>query len=229
MRYDIVGRQAPQHLQRMLARRYGRNAFGEPLFRLVWAPARLERSGGLWTDWRGGHAVRGQGLLRRVAEIRWVRKYPGEVCWLLEQWTPPQAYGTPETWGQPIELGGTILATDRGPVATLGPYPQFGDYEDLGARMYWYPSERHLTLAIEAVVRKRAAAGGNAKQRVLASVNRAQERELLRDAAFDHFCREVLDDTAPAFGGAPMAGYGGKRRPSLITLAESIGIRQHPY
>lgn len=229
MRDDISFRHAPRHLAALLRRRYGCTDWGEPLYRLVWAPARLERSGGLWNDWRGGTQARGQGVLRRVAELRWVPKYPGEVCWLLEQWTPPLAYGTPADWWRPVAEGGTILPTAWGPVPTLGPYPERGDYEDLGARLYWYPSERQLTLAIDVTRRRRDRAAASARQRLRDAVASARQREAQRDADFENFCRDVLDDAAPAFAGAPMAGYGPRRRPSLVSAAESIGIRSHPY
>lgn len=229
MRDDLAGRLAPRHLRRLLERRYGCTPWGEPLYRLVWAPSRLERSGGLWTDWRGGTQARGMGLIRRIAEVRWVRKYPGEDCWLVEQWTPPSAYGNPEDWGRPVALGGTMLPTEWGPVPTLGPFPARGDYEDLGARIYWYPSERHVTLAIDATRCRRAAAADAPRQRISDAAQRAQEREARREEEFERFCHDVLGDAAPAFGGTPMAGYGPKTRPSLIESAESIGIRQHPY
>lgn len=228
MHQDSLARRAPHHLSELLLRRYGRNPFGEPNYRLVWAPARLERSGGLWNDWAGGARSRG-GLLRRVAEVRWVRKYPGEVCWLVEQWTPPAAYGTPEQWGRPVAEGGTRLVTSWGSVPALGPYPELGDYEDLGARMYWYPSERHLTLAVDASRRARARRAAGARQRVREATLRAEREEQARDVRAASFCDDVLTDASPAFHGAPMAGSGAKRRPSLVTMAEGIGIRQHPF
>lgn len=229
-RCDIAGRTAPAWLQGLLLRRYGRTPFGEPRYRLVWAPSRLERSGGEWADW--GESVsladRQAGKrppVRRRQELRWVVKYPGEVCWLIERWVPAENYGSPELWYRPLTEGGTRLACG---ICACGDYPCFGDYEDIGARMHWYPSERHLTAAVDAVERQRermpASALGRARRRTWVA-EREQER---RDRAFEAAASELFEDAAPAFGGAPMVGYGGSARPSLVSLAERIGIRQHP-
>jgi len=230
VRRDVQGRQAPRWLQRLLMGRYGRNPFGEPRFRLIWAPSRLERSGGEWADWDPAVATRDRGKpsakpVRRVRELRWTRKYPGEECWLIERWVPASSFGTPEQWYRPVAEGGTVLPCG---MACCGEYPHFGDYEDIGARMHWYPTERHLTTAVDAVERSREAgpttALGRAKQRTLLA-EAEQER---RDRSFDALAMDVLDDAAPAFAGAPMLGFGGSHRPSLVEMAERIGIRQHP-
>lgn len=229
-RRDLVGRSAPAWLQRLLLRRYGRTPFGEPRYRLVWAPSRLEPSGGEWTDWQANTSLAdrntGQQVpWRRRLELRWVTKYPGETCWLIERWVPAESYGSPALWYRPIAEGGTRLACG---ICACGDYPHFGDYEDIGARMYWYPSEGQVTTAVDAVERRRERAAGTplgrARQRTLVA-EREQER---RDLAFDTAAQELFADAAPAFGGAPMVGYGGSARPSLVSLAERIGIRQHP-
>jgi len=230
-RDDIRGRRAPRWLQQLLLRRYGRTVFGEPRYRLVWAASRWERAGGEWVDWdRSAVATRDRGKpgskpIRRVSEMRWTKKYPGEESWLLERWQSAASYGTPEQWYRPVSEGGTILP---GGMAALADYPTFGDYEDIGARMYWYPTERHVTAAIEAVERglqqTPATPLGRARRRTYQAV---QEQEQ-RDADFDRLAMEVFDDASPAFAGAPMVGYGGSHRPALVEMAERVGIRQHP-
>ncbi|HVA64319.1 MAG TPA: hypothetical protein VNF74_11390 [Terriglobales bacterium] len=232
-RDDIQGRRAPRWLQAILTRRYGRTPFGEPRYRLVWAPARRERSGGVWTDWDAsvGKMDRQKAQaqpLRRVAEMRWAPKYPGEECWLIERWIPASSFGTPEQWYRPAAEGGTVVATAEGAIAACGDYPRLGDYEDIGARMYWYPTERHLTLAVDAVERSRAALPASALGRALRRSYQAAREQEKRDAEFDRAADEVFDDSSPAFGGAPMIGYGGSHRPALVEMAERMGIRQHP-
>ncbi len=228
-RDDVRGRRAPQWLQQLLLRRYGRTPFGEPRHRLVWAPSRWERSGGVWTDCDtavpAAARERGAQPLRRVAQMRWVRKYPGEECWLLERWTPPSSYGTPEQWYRPASEGGTVLACG---IASCGDYPQLGDYEDIGARMYWYPTERHVTTAIDAVERRREQLPATVRGRALRRAYQAEREQERRDAAFEQLALDLFDDAAPAFGGAAMVGYGGSHRPALVEMAERIGIRQHP-
>lgn len=235
MREDIRGRRAPRQLQQFLTRRYGRTLLGEPRFRLVWAPARWERSGGIWTDWQAAEATRDRESgraqpRRRRAEMRWTRKYPGEECWLIEQWLPPSAYGTPEQWYAPAGDGGTVLWAGFacGGMAACGPFPSRGDYEDLGARMYWYPSERHLSAAVDAVFAQRARLPASPYGRALRRTLQAQQEQARRDRAYEAFCRDVLDDAGQAFGGAAMSGYGGRPRSSTVELCERAGIRQHP-
>lgn len=190
----------------------------------------MERSGGTWVEWDAALAAcdrgkPGRSPLRRVVAMRWVPKYPGETCWLIERWTPANAYGTPEQWYRPVVDGGTVLPCG---IACCGDYPRFGDYEDIGARMHWYPTERHVTAAIDASERVRnalpATAFGRARRRTWNAV-RDQEK---RDAEFDRLAMDVMDDAMPAFHGAPVVGYGGSHRPALVELAEGIGIRQHP-
>ncbi len=229
----LTNRTAPRWLARMITGRYGRTPFGEPRYRMVWAAARLERCGGEWVDWDAGlsTAERLEGTQRawrRTVQLRWVPKYPGEECWLIERWLPAASYGTPEQWYAPAGLGGTMLRTSAGAVPGCGEYPWRGDYEDIGARMYWYPTEHHVTLAINAVERGRQAMPATAWGRALRRTFQAQQAQEKREREYATFCHEVLGDADQAFGGAPMVGYGGSRRPSAVELCERIGIREHP-
>lgn len=229
-RHDIAGRSAPVWLRRLLLRRYGRTPFGEPRYRLVWAPSRLETSGGEWNDWDASSSLADRQAgkrapLRRRQELRWVRKYPGEACWLIERWVPAENYGSPEQWYRPLTDGGTRLPCG---ICACGEYPRFGDYEDIGVRMHWYPTERHLTAAVDAVERQREQMSGSVLGRARRRTRAAEREQERRDREFETAACELFEDAAPAFGGAPMVGYGGSARPSLVGLAEQIGIRQHP-
>lgn len=243
MRDDIRGRKAPAWLQRLLTRRYGRNPYGEPRYRLVWAPSRYERSGGLWVDW-AAHVAAPERLpdspeharknspatpVRRRAELRWVQKYPGEECWLIERWLPAWAYGTPELWYSPASYGGTMLWLGDEYLPGCGAYPERGEYEDIGARMYWFPTERHLVTAVDAVERQAECAPSSGYARALLRTQRAEREQQKRDEEYEQFCRDVLDDAGQAFGGARMIGYGGTRRHSSVELCERLAIREHPF
>lgn len=235
MREDLRGRRAPRHLQHFLTRRYGRTLHDEPRFRLIWAPSRWEQSAGIWTDWSLADATldRESGRVRpwrQRVEMRWTRKYPGEECWLIEQWLPASAYGSPEQWYAPASAGGTVLwgGFSHGGLAACGPYPRRGDYEDLGARMHWYPSERHLSAAVDASLYQRSQSLAEPSARAVRRTFQAEQEQGRRDRAYDAFCREVLDDAGQAFGGAPMSGYGGQPRSSTVEMCERLGIRQHP-
>jgi hypothetical protein len=230
MRGDIQGRRAPAWLQSLLVRRYGRTPFGEPRYRLVWSGSRFERSGGEWTDWDSTVSARDRqrgacAPVRRVVAMRWTPKYPGEHAWIIERWAPASSYGTPEQWYAPISQGGTWLPAG---IAACGDYPHWGDYEDIGARMYWYPTENHVTMAVDAIERQREGQPGTAAGRALRRAYRAQREQEQRDREFDQLAAEVFDDSSFAFGGAPMIGAGGSHRPALVEMAERIGIREHP-
>ncbi len=222
-RDDIRGRLAPPWAQALLLRRYGRTPFGEPRFRLVWAPSRLERSGGIWCDFDSCR------LLRRRPSLRWVPKYPGESCWLIEAWLPNSAYGSPALWYSPQAAGGTRLSTPAGPILALGDYPAFGDFEDIGARMHWYPSERHLALAVDYWLFQRNRVPANPRAALARRVAAVAARLAQNERENDAFCAAVLADADQAFHGAPMSGYGGAHRPSSVEFCERLGIRSHPF
>ena len=97
----------------------GSNRFGEPNYRAVWGWSRLGWVGGKWED----HDEAG-GLLREVAELRYVPKYTPQNRWHIERWLPPEAYGSPLDWyGQTMERAGGCN------IPALGPYPDRGEYE----------------------------------------------------------------------------------------------------
>lgn len=235
MRHDIQGREAPVWLQRLIADRYGASPYGEPRFRLVWSPARMERSGGTFVDWSAGSTPEARRLgqvpvQRRVAEVRWVPKYGLRQCWIVERWIPAsEVYGSPLAWYRPITEGGTMIYTDAGLLPALGPYPFEGDYEDIGAEMHWYPTERHVMLAIDFFLAQREKLPTSQHERARQRCWRAKREQDDREAKFENAALDLLGENDLAFGGAAMVGYGQKRRPALVSLAERCGIRSHPF
>lgn len=218
MRDDLRGRLAPAHLNRWLTATYGRTWLGEPKFRLVWGESRIERSGGVWRE---------PGCER--LGFRAVRKYPGCRAWLIEAWRPPATYGTPEAWYAPVQGGGTRMMTPWGAICCLGDYPSRGDYEDIGARMFWAPVERHLAAAIW-LWRRTEQASANPLARTRARVLAAEQAAAAAEERFVAQGMDVLGETDLAFDGAPMASMAGeKRRPALVDLAERAGITAHPF
>jgi hypothetical protein len=135
-RDDIQGEQrAPYAVQEHITRRGGRNPYGEPMYRLIWAPNRVVKQGGRWHDWdhnipveqRGGIQLRTEGgivlphthkPIRIVVEVRLTRKY-GFDGWVLERWCPQAMYPRAA-----FEL--CVPGTN---IPLLGPYPERGDYE----------------------------------------------------------------------------------------------------
>lgn len=219
---------APRWLQEIITRRYGTNPFGEPLYRIVWAPQRLEQSGGTWCDFTLDNARRGY-LIRRRLGMRWVPKYGLLRAWIIEQWHPASNYGSPRMWYDTTSNGGTMLWTDMGMIASLGDYPARGEYETIGAEMDFFPTERMVTKAIDFARYHVARRASTEHQRALDRVNVARDRENKTDADYDSFAAQLFDDASPAFRGAPMVGYSGTHRGSLVGMAERVGIRSHPY
>ena len=231
---SLQGRPAPRWIRHLLLRRYGRHLFGGPRYRLVWSASRFEPSAGLWTDWSEATAIadRDSGAaqpLRRIPELRWVPKYPGLHCWLIECWLPPSRFGTPAFWYSPLASGGTMITAGGCKLPACGPYPSAGDYEDIGARMFWYPSERHLTLAIDAHLHSLARRPASPRARALRRTFLAQQAQQRRDREYDAFCADVLSDADQAFHGAPHIGYGGAHRHSSVELCDRLGIASHPF
>lgn len=60
--------------------------------------------------------------LRRVAEMRTVKRYPNITGWMLQHWDPPELYGSREKWEGPHVPGFPNLPM-------CGPYPERGRYE----------------------------------------------------------------------------------------------------
>ncbi len=83
---------------------YGKNPFGENMYRCVWAPSRRRIVYGQWPD--------------GSVKSDWTPKYPavGER-FILEKWLPVEKFAgcTREAWERQNSL--------------LGPYPDRGDYE----------------------------------------------------------------------------------------------------
>jgi|SRR5581483_3118727 len=102
-------KEAPPQYAKMLER-FGKNRYGQNLYRLIWAPSRMRIFGGYWDD-IGKH------------EYRLVPKYGPTPQWALEVWRAPVIYGGPEIWErQTMSADGWL---------TCGPFPAHGDFECL--------------------------------------------------------------------------------------------------
>ena len=111
--------EAPASVQARIRQSGGINRYGEPNFRVVWGGSRLTWIGGRWTD-RDAHG----NVVREAIELRQVPKYLPLDRWHIERWSPPESYGSPETWREQ-----TTETEDGVRVPALGPYPARGEYE----------------------------------------------------------------------------------------------------
>lgn len=89
-------------------KKFGVNQYGQPNFRVVYAPSRTRIIGGFWAD-------------RNVSEYRRVPKYGVSPRWVLERYRPASMYGLPEQWNR------DYLTPDG--YYSIGPYPSHGEYE----------------------------------------------------------------------------------------------------
>ena len=88
--------------------KFGLNPYGQPNFRVVWAPSRTRIIGGFWED---------------IAhhEYRRLPKYGVSPRWILERWRPASMYGTPQAWEREYVTPDGFYA--------VGPFPVHGEYE----------------------------------------------------------------------------------------------------
>jgi hypothetical protein len=100
--------QAPAWCERVLSK-FGRNFYGEPIFRIVFLPSRCYTVGGYWEQ---------EGEL----SYKVVPKYSvKEAKWALERFVPAAWLGTPESWDS---LGSTVEG-----YYAIGPFPAHGLFE----------------------------------------------------------------------------------------------------
>ncbi len=89
--------------------KYGKNTYGENLYRIVFSNSRKNLAGGTWPDLSVGY--------------RWVPTYRAiKDQWVLERWLPCiQFAGSKQNWEN---LKDTVSGWPL-----LGPYPERGDYQ----------------------------------------------------------------------------------------------------
>ena len=95
---------------------FGRNHFGDPIFKVVWGQSEFFKMGNLWRDKYGNERM---GYRQRYL-------CHGVPCWNILRWRSAKEYGTPELW----------YAQTWDPVSKLfilGEYPWRGRYEVLYA------------------------------------------------------------------------------------------------
>lgn len=86
--------------------KYGRNRFGQPLYRILFAPTASYVAGGYFSD-SGNH------------EYRRIPRYPGSKDFILEKWLDAGFFGSPKSWNEQREQDGFL---------PIGPYPARGMY-----------------------------------------------------------------------------------------------------
>jgi hypothetical protein len=175
--------QVPRSLKRQIDR-FGKNPYGEPMYRLIWGESRLDWAGGKWEN-----DTTEAGLFKPtwVGEKQITRYHGNQLkMWILEIWTPPPC--SPEKWK---ELFTEYI--DGRSVDTLGPFPERGDYEAIVAVPYDFIELRDRWFQLMDVIK--AAQKVNAAQRKAAK----QEEQTRERAAWDEKVDAVLADVPSVF------------------------------
>lgn len=232
-RKEYTGRKPPEYLVKLLNSIGGYNLFGDPNFRLVWAPDRLTPSGGTWVDWDKGLAVKQRNdavrrPIRRVSEVRMIRRYGPLQAWCLEKWCPASLYGSPKRWYSPAIIGGTMITVDGGlrRLPSQGSYPSRGDYEYTG---FGYTdvelSEATVVTGVQQIIRGVEELPVSPYERLWKRTMVATQAANVVDQQFDSWALDVVENAQPAFGGNVMQGYGKKSTSSIETTARKLGFQ----
>lgn len=244
--------EAQPHIQRALLVRGGRNLFGEPMYRLVRTEGRKRLSTGKWHEWKKGTPMHMRNTdinapWRSVVETRPVPIYPGEHGWVLEKWMSQHFFGSPTLWEKPREMGGTLRLIDGKLVAVHGGFPVYGDYvgtnyifpsckADVGRRVisdhndkpvpnpFGPPSEALLMNAIGRMEHFRDGLPSNFKTRIDEELKMAQHEAEQEERYFDQQSMDLLNEEGNVMDARTPGGQA-----EICRLAESIGIREHPF
>jgi hypothetical protein len=146
----IQGIQRKPSLLPIRLKHFGMNPYRKPLYRVVWGPSRDYIVGGMWEDRDEKTPSTNTEIMlngkdtsvdRRVAEYRWIQKYPSPR-WVLEKWLTAVEYGgSLHSWNvsQFDEESGLLV---------LGPWPEKGEYEEC----YIFPEGEPPASAVESVI-----------------------------------------------------------------------------
>ena len=185
-------KRAPADVAARITRAGGVNLYGRANFRVVWGWARLTWIGGKWTDRDPATGA----IVREVCELRRVPKYMPHDRWHLERWLPADLYGPPALWyAQTVEH-------ERGSsIPALGPFPREGEYEHCVTLEG--PGGQFLPLdvsSVEWLIRAIEYSRGLPRT---ARRNAIFAREAKRDADYESWAYDRLDDAVPAFHAQP--------------------------
>jgi hypothetical protein len=234
VRDDIKGAiTVPKAVQDFLLKLGGKNPFGEPMLRMVYAHSRFVQYGGAQTIWREGSTLRDRGGLIADPDegviagsdrpigchvgIHWRRKYPDQEGWLIEKWFPAHLYGSEQAWHR-LTAPGTSL-----PI--LGPYPVNGDYEAITDSCTYMPTFGEIRTAItnyQFECDQLAQKSDNPEQRALEYSNELEWQQRRQEEQYGTFVQEFLKDFASPLWGSSLAA--GRLR---TIYAERAGIREH--
>lgn len=167
-RNDLV--RAPKPVPKFcdeLCSRYGRNPFGENLYRVVYLPDRVFCNGGYWTE---------HGLFQYLRQHR----YGVKPTWGLERWVPAKAFGSSDTWAERTMVNGEGKLEQ-------GSFPMRGSY------ICVVPFVGNLTFALVSLTLRELGLGdlkkmGDTRDSILMD---AAEKDRLWEEAYDRDWEEI--------------------------------------
>ena len=185
----------PPEFQERLTAAGGVNRYDEPNFRIVWGMTDTFRA----IDW--------QGYCDRLIGS-------GEAAWILQQWNPPEFYGTPGMYYFQNRDEATGLQI-------LGEYPYSGRYESLQTLTYREFVNGNLVvermplnnLLLDMIVPVIMECKGISMQK-RASIMREQKER--KDAEEIARCEDIIRDAHPAFHGGSVSYSRQGCRTSLV-------------
>lgn len=192
---------------------FGTNLYNENMYRVVWSDTRFHLVGGMWHDYDGAPqndkelALAGGkdiNLLRRVAEYRWVTRYPGVHSWVLEKWVSAYEYaGTPITWEMSMK-------DKESGLLVCGPYPSRGEYE----HCFTFPDHPSISV-IERVIN-----WVKAGQNYSAAEHKTANKNALEKEQKDWLSRgmDIWKDSQSPFQGNAMSGSPGRKKKEDINF-----------
>ena len=153
----------PQLLPTIPMQRFGLNAFGKPLYRVVWSESRTYLLGG---NWEGGSF-----------EVRETPLYE-DAAWILEKWQSAEQFaGSREEWDRKEADSNT---------PSLGPYPNEGEYV-FAYRFPFEPTDSMVSIWIRANNGTLAMSKSEQKESIMAPLLARQKSNHARiDDIFDN-------------------------------------------
>jgi len=172
-RHDLTlsGLEPPEWAARLLAP-FGKNPWGENIWRVVWAPRRITMYGGYWHD-------------NGMFEYRYVPRYGKLTAWILERWLPARHFGSPKDWE-------ATTANAEGYLSN-GPYPRFGVY--MSGYQFCAPDHSYIPLLPDQVLLTVQAVHAGRVRKTWeirdAILSEEQAREAMSDVRFEKLWHET--------------------------------------
>jgi hypothetical protein len=176
--------EVPKAVQVHLTHVGGRNRFNEPNFRLVWGPDRLE--------WVGGRFEKASGFGPTHVGLHRIPKYPADE-WVFERWLAPETFGSKESWKREF-----TQRVDGLEVEMLGPFPTRGDYEMVTSFSPIALTSKVAEYLAQVIERSRGFRHAERREAILGRMEK-------KDADYDKFCDDVMDDAFSPFPAAHVA------------------------